>query len=169
MNAILNCNFRSKSTISYTFLVGNVSLHVTKSGYRNPVKFCLWNPDFGRWNTEYSSRNPESHQRLESESNFHWQRIRNTESKTVFDFLTKVETFSTRKGPKVKLYLQFHVGLTHIIRLKANRKTFHEEDYWKSKLTSGQKALLKRSIAWPFNLIPICNQWKIQSVRTSID
>ena len=127
--------FRSKSTVSYYFQVGNVSLHVSESEFRNPGNFCLWNPDFGRWNLEYSSRNPESHQRLESKSKFHRQRtgihpvpgIRNPRQSLIS--LQRLKRFPTRKGPKVKLYLQFHVRLTHIIRLKANRKTFHEEDY----------------------------------------
>ena len=36
-----------------------ISTHERKSGFRNAGKFCLWNPD-------YSSRNPESLERLKS-------------------------------------------------------------------------------------------------------
>ena len=37
-----------------------------ESGFRNPGNFCLWNPESGPLNSEYSSRNPEPHYRLES-------------------------------------------------------------------------------------------------------
>ena len=58
----------------------------------------------------------------------------NPESKTVFDSLTKVETFSIRKGPEVKLYLQLHVGLTHIIRLFVRQTG----KYFMKKITENQ-------------------------------
>ena len=40
--------------------------NVRESGFQNPGIFVggIWNP--GLWNPEYSSRSPESHQRLES-------------------------------------------------------------------------------------------------------
>ena len=40
------------------------STHVRESGIRDLFACGIWNP--GLWNPEYSSRNPESHQRLES-------------------------------------------------------------------------------------------------------
>ena len=126
--------FRSKSTVSYYFQVGNVSLHVTESGYRCGKILLV---ESGFWSLEYGIQLKESGIPPTNGIRIQFPLTKNRdpfstwnpESKTVFDFLTKVETFSTRKGPKVKLYLQFHVGLTHIIRLKANRKTFHEQDY----------------------------------------
>ena len=77
-------------------LFRGISPHGRESGFPNPGKFCLWNLESGLWNPEYSSRNPESHKRLEfriqvpltkTGINYRESGIHGPESKTVLDSL----------------------------------------------------------------------------------
>ena len=57
---------------------GNPDSGIRDYGIWNPGNFCLWNPE--SWALEYSSRSPESHQRLE-------YRIQNPLTNTVIQYL----------------------------------------------------------------------------------